>query len=117
MPWFDWNCLDEAMGIPYQNREPQWEDTVKPNLSCRKTDEMKKAHSEGAKRMWESDEYRAKQVAASAKTHRFINPEGELVEIFNLQKFCKDNGLTRSGFINLKAGRIQKGNYKGWTNV
>lgn len=45
---------------------------------------------------------------------RFLitNPQGETQEIFNLTKFCKENGLNRSGMSRLANGT---GNYyKGW---
>ena len=29
-----------------------------------------------------------------AKSYKFLNPEGVLVEIFNLKKFCRENNLT-----------------------
>lgn len=51
-------------------------------------------------------------IEAKAKSYTFKTPEGEKVEILNLSKFCRDKGLTVSGFH-----RVMKGqkSYKGYT--
>ncbi|CAM0040596.1 HNH endonuclease [Vibrio phage K404] len=33
---------------------------------------------------------------SKAKHYKFINPEGEVVEVYNLRKFCRDNDLAQS---------------------
>ena len=118
MPWFDWNCLDEAFGFPPRNLPLEWEEPYSGTLPPKKSEAMKEAHREGAKAMWvDADERRAKAAALQAKTHRFRNPEGEVVEIYDLKKFCEENGYTRSNFINLRNGKKKRGNYRGWTNA
>lgn len=52
-------------------------------------------------------------IFSATKAHKFISPEGEVVEIVNLSDFCKNNGLDRSTMYSVKAGRII--NHKGWT--
>ena len=52
-------------------------------------------------------------VKARAKHYKFINPDGDLVEIYNLNKFCKDNNLNQGHLCSVSTGkRLQ---YKGWT--
>jgi hypothetical protein len=50
--------------------------------------------------------------AASAKHYKLLNPEGEVVEVYNLTKFCRDNNMTQSGFYMVRSGVIK--HYKGW---
>ena len=42
------------------------------------------------------EEHKAKIGNSHAKTFHFINPEGDLTEIKDLQKYCKDNKLSRT---------------------
>lgn len=49
---------------------------------------------------------------ATSKTHLFISPNGEEVQIFNLSKFCRENGLSRRQMNRLKNGTCK--NHNGW---
>lgn len=51
--------------------------------------------------------------AACAKHYKLVSPEGNIVEIYNLAKFCKENGLNASSMGNVANG-IRTSN-KGWT--
>lgn len=49
-----------------------------------------------------------------AKVFKFKNPNGEVVEIYNLKKFCDENGLQSANMY-----KVMRGDYthhKGWTN-
>jgi hypothetical protein len=49
---------------------------------------------------------------SKAKKYKLVSPEGEVVEVFNLNKFCRDNNLTQG---NLGMVAIGKANHhKGW---
>ncbi len=48
----------------------------------------------------------------SAKTFKFINPEGGIIEITNLAKWCREQGFNNSNFCNLNKGKIKS--YKGY---
>lgn len=50
---------------------------------------------------------------ATARTHRFTSPSGEAVEIYNLKKFCKENGLDRSTMTQVRNGKSSI--HRGWT--
>lgn len=50
---------------------------------------------------------------ASAIMHRFVDPSGDIVEIFNLAKWCRERGYSNSNFCNLAKGKIKS--YKGFT--
>lgn len=49
---------------------------------------------------------------AKAKHYSFISPEGEVVEVYNLRKFCKENGLSASNMCWLAKGKHKS--CKGW---
>jgi hypothetical protein len=52
---------------------------------------------------------------AFAKHFKLKNPEGKVVEIYNLRKFCLDNNLHDSGLCNVHSGKWKS--YKGWTKA
>lgn len=45
--------------------------------------------------------------------YKFLNPEGELVEIFNLKEFCKDKNICASNMCVVHSGKERM--HKGWT--
>jgi len=47
------------------------------------------------------------------KLHKFINPEGLEIEIYNLNKFCRENGLSHRCMLFLRSGHCKQ--HKGWT--
>tara|TARA_R110001632_G_scaffold166585_1_gene285028 strand:- start:1076 stop:1714 length:639 start_codon:yes stop_codon:yes gene_type:complete len=52
---------------------------------------------------------------AFAKHYKFISPKGEAVSIYNMRKFCRDNGVTAS-----RMNAVHRGNekqHKGWTKA
>jgi len=52
-------------------------------------------------------------IEASAKHYSFVSPEGNRVQVYNLNQFCRDNNLCRTGM-----GRVYKDRqprHKGWT--
>ena len=58
------------------------------------------------------EEHKRKIGNSRAKTFYFINPEGNLTEIRDLQNYCKDNKLSRGYFYKLIRG--EKEEYCGW---
>ena len=58
------------------------------------------------------EEHKRKIGNSHAKTFHFINPEGELITIHNLQKFCVENGYSRSNFFAIMKGKREE--YRGW---
>ena len=46
-------------------------------------------------------------------TYNFISPCGKIVEVDNLTKFCKENGLQQSNMSMVKNGKQRA--HKGWT--
>ncbi len=53
-----------------------------------------------------------KSITAMAKHYTFTNPSGERVEIYNMNKFCRDNGLNLGRMIQVNKGR--EAQHKGW---
>jgi hypothetical protein len=50
---------------------------------------------------------------ACASHYTFVNPEGEKVVIYNLNKFCKDNSLSSPNMSKVLKG--ERNHHKGWT--
>lgn len=53
------------------------------------------------------------QSYSKSKTMLFKNPSGELVEITNLSKFCKENGIHKGCMTHVYNGL--RSHHKGWT--
>lgn len=49
---------------------------------------------------------------AGAKRYTLINPSGSIVAVYNLSKFCRENGLTPSLMFKVTSG--QRSHHKGW---
>lgn len=48
-----------------------------------------------------------------AKTWLVKNPEGNIIEVYNMQKFCLENNLHNSAISGVLAGK--RSHHKGWT--
>lgn len=54
-------------------------------------------------------------IAARAKRYRFKSPEGEIVDVYNLNAFCADKDISQSAMVQVSKGN--KPYHKGWTMV
>lgn len=52
---------------------------------------------------------------ALQKEYDFINPEGNIIHIVNLRKFCTDNNLDQGNMTAVYTGRLKR--YKKWTKA
>lgn len=52
-------------------------------------------------------------IKATAKDYIFKSPEGEIVAVYNLRKFCRENLLSQSHMQSVSVGRRRI--HKGWT--
>lgn len=50
---------------------------------------------------------------ALAKHYSFISPSGEVVNIYNLNEFCRNNGLNQGSMSSVHLGKLKQ--CKGWT--
>lgn len=50
---------------------------------------------------------------AHAKVFKFISPDGKEINVYNLNQFCKDNGLIQSSMSRVASGKHKQ--HKGWT--
>ena len=50
---------------------------------------------------------------AKAKHYKVVNPEGVVVSIYNMNKFCRDNNLTAKNLSKVYHGKRK--HHKGWT--
>ena len=52
-------------------------------------------------------------IKATAKSYTFKNPNGDIVEIYNLLQFCRDNGLNQRRMWDVHSGK--RSSHKRWT--
>ena len=52
---------------------------------------------------------------ALSKCYKLVNPEGYVVEIFNLSKFCRDYSLTRGNIQKVLDGK--RNQHKNWRRI
>ena len=50
---------------------------------------------------------------SKAKNYKLKSPSGEIIEVFNLNKFCKENGLEQPSMS--KVTLVQRKSHSGWT--
>lgn len=50
----------------------------------------------------------------NARHYKFIDPQGNIVEIYNLKKFCKENGLSASHMGAVHDVNTLEIRHKGW---
>lgn len=50
-----------------------------------------------------------------AKEYKFKNPEGDVVSLFNLKKFCRENGLHQGSMYHVY--HCNRKSHKGWTKA
>lgn len=55
---------------------------------------------------------RENTVHAHAKNYKLISPGGDLVEVYNLKEFCRENNLLQSKMSMVSLGL--RNNHKGW---
>ena len=49
---------------------------------------------------------------AHAKNYKFISPDGNITQVYNLSKFCDKKGLSKSSMCQVSKGKFAQ--YKGW---
>jgi|GEM_PF-1661730 len=54
-------------------------------------------------------------IASTAKNYKFMSPMLEIIEVHNLSKFCRENGLDTSNMSAVHSGRL--GSHKKWTKA
>lgn len=52
-------------------------------------------------------------IKSNAKTWKFVDPQGEVREIYNLTAFSRENGLDQSSMTKVNKGKAKS--HKGWT--
>lgn len=53
-------------------------------------------------------------VKGNAQLWKFVSPLGEVVEIYNLKQFCRDNGLHPAHMSYVSKGKPHYYQHKGW---
>ncbi len=52
-------------------------------------------------------------IKAKAKSYTFRNPSGDIIEVYNLRQFCRDNDLQQGHMWSVHSGG--RNSHKGWT--
>jgi hypothetical protein len=81
----------------------------KRSENCKKNGVIPPAARKGSKK---SDSWKEKNANNRAKNYIITTPNGETVEIRNLTKFCRENGLTRTRMQHVAWGN--KNHHKGY---
>lgn len=79
------------------------------------TEETRKKMSEISKERYKNPEKRQRlidQGLRAAKTYYLVDPNGNDVVVYNMSKFCRENGLRKQSM--LEVGNGKKTQYKGW---
>lgn len=50
----------------------------------------------------------------NAKNYKFVDPDGNVIEVYNLKQFCKDNGLSASHMGAVHDVNTLEIRHKGW---
>ncbi len=54
-------------------------------------------------------------IKARAKSYTFRSPNGDVVEVYNLNKFCRDNDLYQGSMSAVHSGKRKS--HKGWAKI
>jgi hypothetical protein len=77
------------------------------------TPEYRAKQAEGARRTALDPEWQSKHEAALAKHYVLRDPDGNRVEVYNLNAFCRERGLNQGAMANVTLGT--RNHHKGWT--
>lgn len=75
-------------------------------------EERKRKLSESHKGQIQTEDQNIRRGIALAGKYRFISPAGDVIDIFNMRKFCRENDLN-AGIMNLVWNGHRK-SHKGW---
>jgi hypothetical protein len=123
----------------WSNTDPEYRRKHSETVAMAIDEEERQRRSERAKKQWLDPEMAARKrqamseaaksdtkIAASLKnlknvknnkTYRITNPDGQVFITDDMPSFCKDNGLTASAMVCLRAvarGAYPTDTYKGW---
>lgn len=108
--------------VPEKTRKKISRSVSKVNKELWQSPEYRKKVIEGRKRSWAKDDARKKRASErlcklKQKTYKLRNPEGVVVAITNMQKFCEKSEVTLVPQLMSKVARGLRKSYKGWSAV
>ena len=107
--------MSEAM-TGKKRTEGQKEKMRQRDMTYLQTEECKRKRFEKIRGRKQTDQARQNIQrgieGAIAKTVKIVSPEGKVVEIYNLSKFCKERGLSQGNMYSVVAGK--RNTHKGW---
>lgn len=56
---------------------------------------------------------KVRRCTAQAKFYNFVDPDGNIVTVYGLSSFCKENGLSQAAMHRVWSGN--RNHHKGWT--
>lgn len=81
------------------------------NLPCVNHKDEVKTNNDVSNLEWCTFQYNLEY--SNAKSFKFVSPDGDVVTIFNLKAFCRDNNLNASNMHMVLSGKYKQ--HKGWT--
>lgn len=54
-------------------------------------------------------------IAATAKSYRFLDPNGNSVDVYNLSELCRRENLNHGNMVQVSKGKVN--HHKGWTRA
>lgn len=98
-----------ALGVKYSDEARQKISDGRRGLKF--TDEARAGRSRSQTNNWQAPSYRRKLEDAHSNRWLVIDPAGNETVVFNLKRFCRDNGLTNScmAFTATRDGLSHKG--------
>lgn len=86
-------------------------------LKGKKVNSKMLAHLKRIQPLTKSPKAKQKQIKAVSKTYKFLDPQGQEVEIVNLAKYCRENSLNVAAMNDLFHGVRHRKSYKGWRRI
>lgn len=106
----DYFCMREQYYIDYYLNEGAELYNIAPvagtNRGIKRTDEQKEKTREAAKNQWLCDGYREEVYGNCKDWPPFQDEQGNIYNIKNLSRFCKDNNIDKSCMFKLMKGEI-----------
>ena len=68
-----------------------------------------------AKNLWKNPEYRKTNINSRlVYIYELVSPKSKKIVIYNMSKFCKENGLSKESMLQVCDGKRKQGHHKGW---
>ena len=87
----------------------------KSAMGRKMSEESKKKLSELHRGRIYKEKFSHEHISRMRKKYKFINPQGEVIHIENLLKYCRENELNQAHMHGVWTGKRKQ--HKGWTSI